>query len=111
MVGVSKRCCPVCAYMLQRCDLPGRQSPIRIHGSHSTVSPCALPPWLPVRAIDSIVAHFSNVLKGMLERLVYNRAHKTRRASSETGYMSPASADSEDDSEEDRLEDEMLRLH
>jgi len=67
LIGVSKRCCPVCTQLL---CLLSPDDPIDIRGSHRTIYPCSLPPWLPVATIKDMVTIYERLLLGILRNLV-----------------------------------------
>ena len=69
-IGISKRCCPVCISLLQRLgsDNYSGTGPIHVIGSHRTVTPCTLPPWLPDEVIDEILLSFELELARVLNR-------------------------------------------
>jgi len=47
VIGVCKRLCPLCAILLRVLGFTAR-------GSHSTISPCALPTWTPRDIVDRV---------------------------------------------------------
>ena len=65
-VGVSKRCCPLCAYLLM---LLGR---FAYTHSHNTITPCSLPESLPLDVIVGMVSKFGGQL---IEDLLDLKAH------------------------------------
>src|ERR1700722_17046740 len=88
ILGISKRCCPVCShllYVLQQA-LPGKV--FNTPGSHKTVYPCALPPWLPLPIIARITSAFWEQLKRVLLDVVRDSTRRERRKS--TGSHGPA---------------------
>ena len=60
-VGVSKKCCPVCAHLL---GLFGE--PFAFTDSHNTISACSLPEWLDDDIIAKMITDFGSLL---IERL------------------------------------------
>ncbi len=61
-VGVSRRCCPVCAYMLHEMPTGGGESFVA-RPSHSTISACALPIWLPEAVVKKGNQAFGSQLR------------------------------------------------
>ena len=75
-------------------------------GSHRTISPCTLPPWLPKDVIEEIVSSFEWELGTVLSKAIELKSKKTdpiddgpRKSTESTG-----SADSHPFSSDDRLE-------
>ena len=56
-MGVSKRCCPVCADLLK---ISGNR--FVFTAAHHTISGCALPEYLPIDIIDHMIKKFGNQL-------------------------------------------------
>jgi hypothetical protein len=108
---VSKRCCPVCAYLLSLLNgLEGRKGKaFVVSDEHSHITSCTLPKWLPGDIIYSMVVEFSRRLRVELTRLqrtsyVQARGHGPTR-SSDTGRMSVNSnVTQESDDEEEQTE-------
>ncbi|KDR67659.1 hypothetical protein GALMADRAFT_231839 [Galerina marginata CBS 339.88] len=62
VIGVSKRCCPVCYHFLALLTEDG-QEPFITRGSHSIITPCTLPPWTPSPVVDSMIKTFGTILR------------------------------------------------
>lgn len=63
-IGVSKLCCPVCSAIINL--LGARYGAVQTLGSHTTISACLLPPWLPEEFVDIIINRFEVELKEIL---------------------------------------------
>ncbi|KAF8905270.1 hypothetical protein CPB84DRAFT_1845067 [Gymnopilus junonius] len=62
VIGVSKRCCPVCHKLIKHfVDVRGNEFETR--DSHNTVTSCALPDWLPDNIIDLMNTFFGGWLR------------------------------------------------
>jgi len=61
-IGVSKRCCPVCAYLLSLLLFV-------FTGAHHTIWSCGLPEWIPPQIIASMISKFGGQLKDELINL------------------------------------------
>jgi hypothetical protein len=83
-IGVSKRCCPVCTRLL---GLLFPNDRMDICGTHRTVYPCSLPPWLPQDIVEKMVSIYEDELRTILHDLVQEH-HGSRRLS---GDSKPAS--------------------
>ncbi|CAL1712881.1 unnamed protein product [Somion occarium] len=91
-IGISQRCCPVCTKLLDYLPLDGENNPLSLssrpkfiqerfgiqvaRGSHTKISPCALPPWLPDSVIQNMLTHFERELTWDLEDLWRKRSQK-----------------------------------
>ena len=64
LLGISKRCCPVCAYLIQH--LGG----IVIWGGQKTVTACSLPLWLPETDMQVMIEEFAKRLRKALDNLL-----------------------------------------
>jgi hypothetical protein len=104
MIGVSKRCCPVCAALLRFLGANSMPGPIRILGSHRTMTPCSLPPFLPESAIEATVTSFERELGRVITklRLQMQIEDQTRRRSSTSSTN--VSADSHPFTQDDQPE-------
>lgn len=92
VVGISKRCCPVCEHLL--CDIPlpaiNKMEPFIIKGSHTTITPCALPASLPLPALENMVTFFGTQLRRVLGDLaISNAVVRARSLSTGTQRFSP----------------------
>jgi hypothetical protein len=65
MLGISKRCCPVCAFLIQK--LGG----FVIRGAHKSVTGCSLPPWLPNDTKKIMVDEFGRRLRMLLDNILF----------------------------------------
>ena len=65
IIGISKPSCPVCLEVLSTLS-----NTFIFRGSHSTLSACTLPTWLPIDVIDGAVKTFGAQLREDLVRLV-----------------------------------------
>jgi hypothetical protein len=71
VIGVSKRCCPVCKQLLSILTT-GKLFIVR--GSHTNISPCTLPTWLPKNYIDTMNSMFGSQLRGELCELINRKS-------------------------------------
>jgi hypothetical protein len=61
VIGVSKRCCPICDHFLS--ILRNRRDNLfLVRGSHGTISSCTLPPWTPSDIVDEMIDKFGSIL-------------------------------------------------
>jgi len=67
-VGVSKRCCPVCVFLLKLLA-PLEGSSFLITGEHSRITACTLPEWLSEDIIKQMVDEFAGRLRKELVKL------------------------------------------
>jgi len=93
MLGVSKRCCPVCARLLSLLKTNNLKRPkFLTTGNHTTISACTLPECLPQQIIDQMVVEFGLRLRKELVNLrktnevqrARTRTNDTRRISMES---------------------------
>jgi hypothetical protein len=78
-LGVSKRCCPVCATLLQMLSAENPASiSFSILGSHQSIFACTLPPWLPHDVIKNMVERFWVQLLDLLFQAVKHYSQKPR---------------------------------
>jgi hypothetical protein len=72
--------------------------PFVVRGSHSTVSACTLPTWLPARIVDSMNEHFGAQLRdeliGVMSR---NEFSRDRAQSTGSGRLSSDSFEEQDE--------------
>jgi hypothetical protein len=66
-VGVTKFCCPICGFVLKNLKLG---SQFMFSNSHNIISPCSLPPTLPLDVIKAAVAQFGGQLREELAQLM-----------------------------------------
>jgi len=71
IIGVSKWCCPVCQQILH---IITTGKPFIVRGSHTKISACTLPTWLPEDIVNTMNTIFGSQLRGELSELI---AHKT----------------------------------
>jgi hypothetical protein len=74
--------------------------PFIFRGSHSTISPCTLPEWLPKDVIDAVAKTFGAQLKEDLVKLV-GRQKILMQGRPKTSQSGTLSMDSNDGSTED----------
>jgi hypothetical protein len=62
VLGVSKRCCPVCAEL---CQVMSRnlKDPVVTTGTHSTYTPCCLPPFRPKVYAEEVATKLQALVK------------------------------------------------
>jgi hypothetical protein len=91
-IGVSKRCCPVCTQLL---DILFPQQAERLHlvGSHRTIYPCSLPPWMPVDVVQKMVDIFGAMLREILQELT--EPGKGRTSGDSAGFSPGTSLESD----------------
>ena len=65
VIGISKRCCPVYYHLIMRLT-DEEDSPFIIKGFHHTITPCALPTWLPVEIVKAMKETFGCQLRKAL---------------------------------------------
>jgi hypothetical protein len=91
-IGVSKRCCPVCSYLLrllnEHCG-----AKFVISDEHTYVSPCALPVWLPENIVRLMVLEFSGRLREELIKLQVESKNQLR-GRADTSHTARISIDS-----------------
>lgn len=77
IVGVTKRCCPVCWILLLHLRKQSVGN-LWIPKSHHTVYPCALPPWLSPEIMTFMLSFFMGVLMRMLDQFVAEASPRMR---------------------------------
>jgi hypothetical protein len=82
LLGISKRCCPVCAFLIKH--LQG----FVIRGEHKTVHPCSLPPWLPEKDMQVMVNEFAKRLRNALDELLFSEPQTESQARLSSGSTS-----------------------
>jgi len=80
IIGISKRCCPTCQQLLLL--LGTGKVPFVVRGSHSTVTACTLPTWLPAHVVDSMNNIFGDRLRRELLNLIESSELLRKRAQS-----------------------------
>jgi hypothetical protein len=70
VIGVSKRCCPVCQQLLNIFNSLTPEKPFIVRGSHSKITACTLPTWLPENFVNSMNNIFGSQLRGELSELI-----------------------------------------
>jgi len=60
VIGVSKRCCPICDHFLN--ILRPRDDQFLVRGRHGKISACTLPPWTPSLIVDNMNLKFGTIL-------------------------------------------------
>ena len=92
-IGVSKRCCPVCAHLLT--ILKTREGmPYIITGKHSKVTACSLPRSLSKDFIDNMISEFGMQLRKELVLLMQGAEGRSRTHSLDSRHLSIDSHDS-----------------
>ena len=69
MIGVSKRCCPACAHLLQILETRDGK-PFIVSRVHPRITSCTLPPELPKTIVKQMVMEFAGRLRKELVRLL-----------------------------------------
>ena len=87
MIGVSKRCCPTCRHLLLLLAKDHRL-PFIVKGSHSTVTGCTIPPWLPSEVVDRMNEIFGGQLRRELIKIYGSSLTQTRSASTGSRRLS-----------------------
>lgn len=88
MIGVSKRCCPVCAHLLRILKTWDKKLFI-VTGEHSQFTACALPPGLPDTIVEQMVLEFAGRLRKELVRLLKtNKVTHSRVRSTDSRRLS-----------------------
>ncbi|PPQ96651.1 hypothetical protein CVT26_010633 [Gymnopilus dilepis] len=82
IIGISKRCCPVCWKLLEVLTYDNAQVRYVVAGFHSEFSACSLPPWLAKLAVEHLVDFFGNSLRPLLIKLAINEPVRGRKESS-----------------------------
>ncbi|KAF8237201.1 hypothetical protein L208DRAFT_557306, partial [Tricholoma matsutake] len=112
ILGVSKRCCPVCSHLLSVALPPHIADliPFVIKGSHTTITPCSLPDCLPRPILKDMVEVFGEQLRVVLDNLASTNAAVRRRSlSTGTQRISPTPSEpSEDESEPPHADQEEM---
>ena len=80
---------------------PGRSRPTLVVGAHKTITPCALPPWLPSAIIARLVKEFSKKLDDMLtiikeKEMAFDKRTAPSQPADLEGYGYDYSSHSED---------------
>ena len=84
IIGVSKRCCPVCQHLLSLIGQTGEK--LAVEGSHKTVSPCTLPIWLQPAIVNSMNTDFGQQLRHeLVRRMQSSETWRKRKDSSGSG--------------------------
>jgi hypothetical protein len=81
VIGVSKRCCPVCQHLLHLLG-NGKEGQFVIKNSHQSVTACTLPLWLPADYVDSMNKHFGGQLRRELVELFCSKEGGRSRSQS-----------------------------
>ncbi|RPB21245.1 hypothetical protein L211DRAFT_889995 [Terfezia boudieri ATCC MYA-4762] len=99
-IGVSKRCCPVCAkllWLLAPSLTPDGGSLSMVFSSHKNVYPTALPPYLPRRIAHQLLVWLETFVKDAVDGLVAERRlAEQRRAAAAEGQKKQVRAKSAD---------------
>ncbi|KAF8630587.1 hypothetical protein AX17_005399 [Amanita inopinata Kibby_2008] len=87
VLGVSKPCCPVCHHLLEKLsNLPVSKpfQPFVTRGTHSTISACSLPTWLPEEIVHDMNMTFGSQLRQQLIQFMSDSKSMRNRAQSAT---------------------------
>lgn len=107
-MGVSKRCCPVCAHLLRLLSTCNGKRFVTT-GEHSTITPCSLPEWLPAHIIKEMVVEFgSRLRRELVELLQRTEVLRRRTCSTDTRRISLDSIGSDLQLEADTLDPEIV---
>ena len=87
VIGVSKRCCPTCHSLLSLLA-NDRERPFLVKGSHSTVTACTLPPWLPSDVVDDMNQIFGGHLGRELVKIYESPSTRSRSLSTGSQRLS-----------------------
>jgi hypothetical protein len=87
VMGVSKRCCPMCRSLLSLLA-NDKELPFLVKGSHTTVSACTLPPWLPSNIVDAMNQIFGSRLRKELIKICKSPSTRFRSPSSASRRIS-----------------------
>jgi hypothetical protein len=90
-MGVSKRCCPVCAFLLHLLN-KHYNTKFVISDEHTNITSCALPEWIPGDIVSKMVVEFSRRLRRELTKLQSRTSEPRGRAG--TSDTARASLDS-----------------
>jgi hypothetical protein len=93
-MGVSKRCCPVCAFLLKLLNKHYKTTFV-VSDQHTNITPCALPEWLPEDFIHSMVLEFSRRFRAELN-ILQRSSGRGRARTSDMGRMSIDSVGSQE---------------
>ena len=103
---MSKRCCPVCAFLLY---LLNRHCGTKfvVSDEHFNISPCSLPEWLPGNIVHLMVEEFSRRLREELSKLLStdNNNLRGRAGTSDTGRISIVRSDLDPTFGEEAMDD------
>jgi len=91
VIGVSKRCCPVCTVLLR--ILFRQQQPMSTPGSHNTIYSCSLPLYLHVDVIQEMVDIFGTHLRGLLRKVTVQKVSDRRTSGDSAGFTPRSSID------------------
>ena len=92
---MSKRCCPVCAYLLYLLN-KHHTAKFIVSDEHTNIRPCALPEWLPEEIVYMMVMEFSHRLREELTSLQSISQQRGWAGTSDTGRMSTDSDGSQE---------------
>jgi hypothetical protein len=96
VVGVSKRCCPVCNELFRVMYYEFNKE-YSIMGSHTAYSPCALPPFLPKKYADRVAAKLENDLEPKIRDYIQLQQNKQFGDSGSASPIQHLDSESEDD--------------
>ena len=90
---MSKRCCPVCAFLLNLLN-KHYETKFVISDVHPNVTSCALPEWLPKDIVYLMVREFSRRLRQELSKLQESSSRRGQRGRADSSNTVRASVDS-----------------
>lgn|ERR1700722_10441000 len=73
-LGVSKPSCPICMRLLD--FLRDDHNGLVVRTSHSVLSPCGLPPWLPLDIVRDMVDYYERYLGTLLPSLCHEKQER-----------------------------------
>ena len=88
-IGISKPCCPVCLKAMDFFTRKNPQHSCLVRGSHTRISACSLPPWIPENILNKMLKYFGGQLRMALSALLSNSVKWRQNQSAESHRMSP----------------------
>ena len=104
VLGISKPSCPVCLQVLTSTKMSRSSEPFVFRGSHSAISACTLPTWLPIDVIDDTAKIFGAQLREDLVKLA-GRQNIQKQGRPKTSQSDTLSMDSNDGSTKEQYGD------
>src|ERR1700742_2435284 len=84
IIGVSKRCCPVCYTLIKNLSTTTKPGFV-IKGSHGAITACTLPEWLPLGHVNDMNKHFGDMLRIELSKLMQSNITSLRKRNVSSG--------------------------